>query len=75
MMTTVLIEGEENADGCADGSCGRVVNLFETPVYTIYDNMLHDPENDSGDIAIILRINGLDVATRCSGYVAEVDFF
>lgn len=59
---TVLIEGQEQCDG-ADM---HLVDAQHTAKITaIYEQMLEEA-GDVNDIAIILRMDGVDIAAKCS---------
>lgn len=61
MSTTVLISANDKSGKSGD----HIVNFYLNEISELYDKMVSDPENNVNDLAIILQVDGVDIASRC----------
>jgi hypothetical protein len=71
MSTTVLI----SANDPKAQSGNHVVNFYIDTITELYDKMTSDPNNVVNDLAIILQVNGVDVASKCSHCEDDCELF
>lgn len=67
MTTTVLIEGRD----CVHPNGNHVVQMHEDSLAEIYEQIVADEGTNVADLAVILRIDGVDVASKCSHETAD----
>jgi len=60
-LVTVLVDAEEHATKTGD----HIVDIHHAKITEIYEKVVAELGNTS-DVAVILRINGIDVAAKCS---------
>jgi len=60
-LVTVLVDAEEHAAKTGD----HIVDITHTKITEIYEKIVAEL-GETSDVAVILRINGVDVASKCS---------